>query len=171
MLKDLNRGLWDSSAAGHVDAGETYGDCAPRELKEELGVAAADLRALFKLQACPELGMEFIQVYRAEHNGPFELAADEIDEGDWFSRPALDDRVARDDDLDRNFQNHLAALSATLSACGNLIDTQALAALALGLDQIQRQNTVIVAGFAGVLVDIHRQLKTARYLAEITLAA
>ncbi|ANE55809.1 MULTISPECIES: NUDIX domain-containing protein [Methylomonas] len=97
MLKDLNRGLWDSSAAGHVDAGETYGDCAPRELKEELGVAAADLKALFKLQACPQLGMEFIQVYRAEHNGPFELAADEIDEGDWFRPAAIDDRVARDD--------------------------------------------------------------------------
>lgn len=97
MLKDLNKGLWDTSAAGHVDAGETYGDCAPRELEEELGVAATDLRALFKLEACPELGMEFIQVYQAQHNGPFQLAADEIDEGGWFPPAAIDDRVAEDD--------------------------------------------------------------------------
>ncbi|WFP51030.1 NUDIX domain-containing protein [Methylomonas sp. EFPC3] len=97
MLKDLNKGLWDTSAAGHVDAGETYADCAPRELEEELGVAAADLKALFKLEACPELGMEFIQVYQARHNGPFQLAADEIDEGGWFPPTAIDDRVAKDD--------------------------------------------------------------------------
>ncbi len=97
MLKDLNKGLWDTSAAGHVDAGETYDDCAPRELAEELGVAAVKLSALFKLQACPELGMEFIQVYRAQHNGPFQLAADEIDEGGWFEADMIEDRVAKDD--------------------------------------------------------------------------
>lgn len=99
MLKDLNKGLWDTSAAGHVDAGETYDASAPRELEEELRVAATDLRSLFKLQACPELGMEFIQVYQAQHNGPFQLAADEIDEGGWFETDVIDDRVAKDDPI------------------------------------------------------------------------
>ncbi len=97
MLKDLNKGLWDTSAAGHVDAGETYDHCAPRELEEELGIAVTDLKVLFKLEACPELGMEFIRVYQAQHNGPFELAADEIDEGEWFPPDVLDDRAAKDD--------------------------------------------------------------------------
>ncbi|MDH5356922.1 MAG: NUDIX domain-containing protein, partial [Gammaproteobacteria bacterium] len=38
MTKDENPGQWDSSSAGHVDSGETYLQCAIRELKEELGV-------------------------------------------------------------------------------------------------------------------------------------
>ena len=96
MKKDLNKGLWDSSAAGHVDDGETYAVCAPRELQEELGVTA-DLTALFKLEPSPELGMEFIQVYRCQHNGPFQLAADEIDESRWSDLPDINARVDQDD--------------------------------------------------------------------------
>lgn len=97
MKKDLNKGLWDSSAAGHVDAGENYANCAPRELQEELGVSVDTLEALFKLEPCPELGMEFIQVYRCRHNGPFNLAAEEIDEGCWLDRAIVDERVAAND--------------------------------------------------------------------------
>lgn len=96
MKKDLNKGLWDTSAAGHVDDGETYDSCAPRELSEELGITA-ELQPLFKLDATPELGMEFIQVYRCLHNGPFELAEDEIDEGAWLTVPEISERVDRND--------------------------------------------------------------------------
>jgi isopentenyldiphosphate isomerase len=96
MKKDLNRGLWDTSAAGHVDDGETYASCAPRELQEELGITA-DLIALFKLEPTPKLGMEFIQVYCCQHNGPFALAADEIDESSWLDQHAIDLRVDQDD--------------------------------------------------------------------------
>src|SRR5204863_9957868 len=38
--KDRHPLLWDSSAAGHVDAGENYDETAARELEEELGVVA-----------------------------------------------------------------------------------------------------------------------------------
>ena len=38
MRKDENPGLWDTSAAGHVDAGESYAMCAVREILEELGI-------------------------------------------------------------------------------------------------------------------------------------
>lgn len=100
MNKDLNAGLWDTSAAGHVDAGEDYDDCATREVEEELGIYGAKIiEPLFKLQPTIETGMEFIQVYRLMHNGPFNLAADEIDEGDWFSPTELTDRVRADDHL------------------------------------------------------------------------
>ena len=40
MKKDLNGGLWDTSAAGHVDAGEDYDVSAVREIEEELGISA-----------------------------------------------------------------------------------------------------------------------------------
>src|SRR6187549_1903564 len=38
MKKDLFPGVWDSSAAGHVGAGEDYDSTAVRELHEELGI-------------------------------------------------------------------------------------------------------------------------------------
>lgn len=97
MKKDLNGGLWDTSAAGHVDAGEDYDASAVREAEEELGINIVTLEPLFKLPATAAIGMEFIQVYRCIHNGPFNLAADEIDEGDWFSIAEISERIATDD--------------------------------------------------------------------------
>ncbi|EIC28964.1 NUDIX hydrolase [Methylomicrobium album] len=98
MLKDLNPGLWDTSAAGHVDAGEDYNSCAVRELREELGVEhRGPLTPVFKMPPTAENGMEFVQVYRVTHNGPFALAADEIDEGGWFAPDEVDARVKADD--------------------------------------------------------------------------
>ena len=82
MKKDLNKGLWDTSAAGHVDAGEDYTPSAVREAEEELGVQIENtLQPFFNLSPTPQLGMEFIQVYQCQHNGPFSLNVDEIDEG------------------------------------------------------------------------------------------
>ena len=97
MKKDLNGGLWDTSAAGHVDAGEDYDISAVREIEEELGIYAHTLEPLFKLPATEAIGMEFIQVYRCMHNGPFVLASDEIDEGGWFSIAEISERIAADD--------------------------------------------------------------------------
>lgn len=96
LNKDTNQGLWDSSAAGHVDKDESYDSSASRELVEELGVSA-NLTSLFKLEACAELGMEFVQVYRCRHNGPFTINPEEIDEGDWFSTEHISSRVSHDD--------------------------------------------------------------------------
>jgi len=98
MQKDLNKGLWDTSAAGHVDEGEAYESSAIRETEEELGVnIEATLQALFKLSATEQLGMEFIQVYRCQHNGPFILNKEEIDEGCWLSVEQITDRVKSND--------------------------------------------------------------------------
>jgi isopentenyldiphosphate isomerase len=96
MKKDLKKGLWDTSAAGHVDAGENYERCAPRELSEELGVRA-ELESLFKLSPSADLGMEFIQVYRCLHNGPFIIAEDEIDEGAWLDFEQVNQWVDNND--------------------------------------------------------------------------
>ena len=98
LNKDINAGLWDTSAAGHVDAGETYAACAHRETIEELGVCVdSTLAFLFKLPAIPETGMEFVQVYSSSHNGPFTLEAEEIEGGQWFSIKDISQRVANND--------------------------------------------------------------------------
>lgn len=92
MIKDCFPGAWDSSASGHLDTGETYDACSVRELREELGVAPmAPMKALFKIDACPETGHEFVWIYETHHEGPFVLHPEEIERGDWFSK----DQVTR----------------------------------------------------------------------------
>jgi 16S rRNA (adenine1518-N6/adenine1519-N6)-dimethyltransferase len=81
--KDRHPGLWDSSAAGHVDAGEEYDVAASRELREELGVAA-NLTRVAKLAASEKTGQEFIWLYRAAHDGPFQMPKSEIEHGEFF---------------------------------------------------------------------------------------
>ena len=86
MIKDCFPGTWDSSASGHLDTGEAYDTCARRELREELGVDyAGPYERLFKIDACLDTGMEFVWIYRVQHEGPFVLHPEEIERGDWFS--------------------------------------------------------------------------------------
>lgn len=82
-LKDRHPGVWDSSAAGHVDAGEEYDLAARRELQEELGASVA-LKRVAKLPASERTGQEFIWLYRGRANGPFQLARSEIECGEFF---------------------------------------------------------------------------------------
>jgi isopentenyl-diphosphate delta-isomerase type 1 len=98
MSKDEQPGKWDSSAAGHVDSGEAYLDCARREITEELGIVAErPMHALFKLSASALTGNEHCMVYRYTFDGPMVLQAEEIDDGRWVSVEAMDRRVAADD--------------------------------------------------------------------------
>jgi len=81
--KDRHPFLWDSSAAGHVDAGEDYDFAAHRELGEELGVKLA-LEKVAKLTASARTGQEFIWIYRGKSEGPFQLNLSEIEYGSFF---------------------------------------------------------------------------------------
>ena len=106
MSKDTFPGAWDSSAAGHLGAGEGYEDSASRELQEELGLSRnKPLEYLFKLNACPETAEEFIHVYRVENEGPFTLNPEEIEEGGWFTPEKITSWIAdRSDDFPDAFK-------------------------------------------------------------------
>jgi len=90
--KDTNPGLWDSSAAGHVDAGETYLNCARRELEEELGIRldADQLMEVGQQPPTPDNGFEFVRIYAASSDAAITLEPGEIDDGKWLSEPELD---------------------------------------------------------------------------------
>jgi len=90
QFKDRHPGVWDSSASGHVDHGESYEACAVRELAEELGLrVSAPPERLFKLDACAATGEEFVWVYRCRAEGPFVLPPEEIEKGGWFGPDAV----------------------------------------------------------------------------------
>jgi len=87
MRKDRQPGVWDSSASGHLNAGEDYDSCAVRELREEIGLTPrAPPRRWFKLPASPETDQEHVWIYRCEAEGPLTLDPDEIECGGWFRR-------------------------------------------------------------------------------------
>jgi isopentenyl-diphosphate Delta-isomerase len=83
--KDTFPQRWDSSAAGHLNPGEPYEDCAMREVEEELGFKMPCRPArILRISACEETGQEFVWVYRCEAEGPFELNQEEVETGGWF---------------------------------------------------------------------------------------
>ena len=87
--KDRHPLAWDSSAAGHVNAGEEYDQSAARELREELGINTPLVR-IAKLAASERTGHEFICLYRGSYDGEFRLNPSEIEAGRFFP-PAIVD--------------------------------------------------------------------------------
>jgi 16S rRNA (adenine1518-N6/adenine1519-N6)-dimethyltransferase len=91
--KDRHPLLWDSSAAGHVQAGEEYDGCAGRELREELGLRVP-LEKVVKLPASEKTGYEFIWLYRGRCEGRPSPNKDEIEYGDFFPVRVVDGWIA-----------------------------------------------------------------------------
>ena len=93
-LKDCFPGKWDSSASGHLDSGESYDHCAVRELEEEIGLRLpSEPERLFKIDACPETGHEFVWTYRCVSNGPLRLQEEEVADGGWYTPQEVDDWI------------------------------------------------------------------------------
>lgn len=87
--KDVHPLRWDSSAAGHVNSGDTYAGTAPREIEEELGVSA-EVEEIAKLPPSQATGWEHVRLYRARHEGPFKLNPAELDGGGFFTLEQID---------------------------------------------------------------------------------
>lgn len=86
-------GFWDSSAAGHVDEGETEQDAAYRELAEEVGISDVKLTKAYEIYNETEenhgyLSKTYSHVYFGEFDSAMKtLKIDpaEVSEIKWFS--------------------------------------------------------------------------------------
>ena len=87
--KDRHPLLWDSSAAGHVNAGEEYDQAAARELREELGIQIP-LENIAKLTASERTDCEFVSLYCGSHDANLRLNPDEIEAGQLFPPSIVD---------------------------------------------------------------------------------
>jgi 16S rRNA (adenine1518-N6/adenine1519-N6)-dimethyltransferase len=94
-LKDVHPGCWDSSAAGHLDVGESYEDCARRELEEELAQGGEGLSRIGKLRATAETGWEFVELFSARKKGALRFPCSEVETGLWLAPAEIDTWIAR----------------------------------------------------------------------------
>jgi 16S rRNA (adenine1518-N6/adenine1519-N6)-dimethyltransferase len=101
--KDRHPLRWDSSAAGHVAAGERYAETARRELKEELGVSVP-LQKISKVPASQNTDQEFIWMYRGLASGDLVPNKSEIEQGAFFPPTIIDGwTLARPEDFAPGF--------------------------------------------------------------------
>jgi 16S rRNA (adenine1518-N6/adenine1519-N6)-dimethyltransferase len=91
--KDRHPLKWDSSAAGHVMAAESYDETARRELKEELGVSVP-LKRISKLPASERTDQEFVCLYQGELAGNLSPDPAEIETGAFFPETVVDGWIA-----------------------------------------------------------------------------
>ncbi len=94
-LKDKFPNVWDSSAAGHLDAGEDYAECAVRELDEELGIKSTAIVEVGKLPPSAGTGWEHVMLFACRHDGAVRFPCSEIDSVQWFSRSCVDAWIAK----------------------------------------------------------------------------
>ena len=87
--KDRQPLKWDSSAAGHVGAAESYDETAQRELKEELAVNVP-LQKISKLPATQRTDNEFIWLYRGLVSGDLIPNKSEIEGGTFLAPDVVD---------------------------------------------------------------------------------
>ena len=93
--KDEHPSTYTSSASGHLGAGETYAEAAPRELFEELGLTG-ELEQLRKFPACPATSYEHTVLYRLITDEPPRIDPQEIAEVSFHSLEEIFDMLSRE---------------------------------------------------------------------------
>ncbi len=82
-------GRWDSSAAGHVDPGETPLQAAKKEVHEELGVEKISLKEMMQYYNEEQWNditlRSYDTVFTAVYNGKFNWQNWEVNDGKWFA--------------------------------------------------------------------------------------
>ncbi|WP_232836392.1 NUDIX hydrolase [Lentzea terrae] len=90
--KDIFPGLYDYTAGGVIDAGETPDTAARRELEEELGVDTP-LTFLFQTTYVDEQTRYHAWVYETHSDGPFTHQPEEVAWGGWMDLAELRGKI------------------------------------------------------------------------------
>ncbi|MBI3823748.1 MAG: NUDIX domain-containing protein [Planctomycetes bacterium] len=93
--KDVNPSLWDVAIGGVLAAGESFDQGMRREIREELGIDA-DAVELFPVRYADERTSVRAMAYRLNHDGPFELQAEEIVRGEFVPIDDVLQRIERE---------------------------------------------------------------------------
>jgi isopentenyldiphosphate isomerase len=88
--KDIYPGAYDLFAGGVCAAGESYDDCARREVAEELGIEAAPLRFLFRHRYRGASGQAWGAVYQARWDGAVRHQPSEVAWSAWVAPDQLE---------------------------------------------------------------------------------
>lgn len=94
--KDIQPGKWDSSVGGHMQPGETPEQAARREAEEELGLRNAPLHFAYQYLWRSPRETELIRTFVARSAGPFQLQAEEIDGGRFWSLAEIEAHLGKD---------------------------------------------------------------------------
>ncbi len=93
--KDRHPRKLDSSAAGHVDPGESYETTAIRELREELGIDA-DVTEVLRVPPCPMTDNEHVVLFTVMTESKPIPNADEVEWGEFMTPEGLSDLMERE---------------------------------------------------------------------------
>lgn len=87
-------GMWNDSASGHVDAGESYDEAANRELEEELHVKGITLKQVEKvkhadMEEIDKIKNRFHMIYVGRFDGSVDFDPNEVAESRWVTAEEL----------------------------------------------------------------------------------
>ncbi len=94
-LKDAHPSVWDSSAAGHLDAGEGYDNAAVRELEEELGITGTIPEQIATIAPSEVTGWEHVRLYKANGSKTLRFPRSEVEAGAYFPLGLIADWIDR----------------------------------------------------------------------------
>jgi isopentenyl-diphosphate delta-isomerase type 1 len=107
--KMVQPGKWDTSVGGHVAPGEAPDEAASREMLEELGIQTGELEFLHRYIWRSAIESELVMTYRCQHEGPFDINMNEIEDGRFFTIPELHE-LKSSGDMTPNLEHELRLL-------------------------------------------------------------
>lgn len=95
LNKDIQPVRWDTSVGGHVDYGEEPEEALIREAREELGISGFTPCFIRKYVFESEVEKELVFSYQTIYEGAFDLNAEEISEGRFWSLSEIQNTLGK----------------------------------------------------------------------------